>query len=219
MEVLVCVHGLAGSSRWWRPALDRLRQTREVMLVDLPRRLRPETASQWLAERVEEHGGKVDLAAHSLGAVAAAQVAAGRPDLVRRLVLVSPVGVPARRRLPAYAPALAVAVARARPSFVPVLALDALRAGPLNLVRGGLYAISADIRGELGKVAAPTLLVWGERDGLVPLRLAEEWTRAVPAARLVRLEAAGHVPMFDAPAALAAAITEFLDEPRDFARM
>jgi pimeloyl-ACP methyl ester carboxylesterase len=102
----------------------------------------------------------------------------------------------------------------------PVLAhalRDGLRAGPASLLLGGLYATRHDIRADLARVHVPTLLVWGERDPLVPAELAEEWTRALPDVRLVVLARAGHVPMFDAPADLGDAIRMFLDERGDAA--
>ena len=59
-------------------------------------------------------------------------------------------------------------------------------------------------------IDAPTLLVWGERDKLVPSRLGQEWQRLIPQARLVLLSC-GHVPMLEAPAELVAAILSFFD--------
>jgi pimeloyl-ACP methyl ester carboxylesterase len=47
---LVCVHGLAGSSRWWAPVVPALSERYDVHLVDLPRfrflsRVRPADAA------------------------------------------------------------------------------------------------------------------------------------------------------------------------------
>jgi pimeloyl-ACP methyl ester carboxylesterase len=64
--------------------------------------------------------------------------------------------------------------------------------------------------GYFAQSPAPTLLVWGERDPLVPLRLAAEYERAIPDVRLVVLEGAGHVPMVERPEAFAHAVLAFL---------
>jgi pimeloyl-ACP methyl ester carboxylesterase len=48
----------------------------------------------WLAEELAKHGGSVTLAGHSLGAALAITAAADRPDLVERLILLSPAGLP-----------------------------------------------------------------------------------------------------------------------------
>ena len=68
-----------------------------------------------------------------------------------------------------------------------------------------------DLRHELSAIRAPTLLVWGERDRLVPLRIAEEWRQAMVDVRLEYLHC-GHVPMLEAPAELAACMLSFLDD-------
>ena len=63
-----------------------------VVLFDVPRSLKPPEVATWLAGRIEELGPPVDLAGHSLGALVSVRVAALRPELVRRLVLISPPG-------------------------------------------------------------------------------------------------------------------------------
>lgn len=218
---LVCVHGLSGSWRWWRLLLPHL-QDREVHVVDLPRfRARagsaPAEAAGWLGRWMQAAGlTGADVAAHSLGGLIAAELAVQRPGAVRRLVLVAPAGVPSGRGPAEHALSL---LATMRGAPLPLLAhavRDGLRAGPASLLRGGLYAMRQDIRADLAAVSIPTLLVWGERDPLVPTRLAEEWTSALPDVRLVILPNAGHAPMFDVPAELADRIREFLgDEPLD----
>ena len=100
---LVCVHGLSASSRWWSRVVSRLEGSGRVVLLDVPRSLPPSDVAAWLAERIEGLGPPVDLAGHSLGALASARVASIRPELVRRLVLISPPGIRPRRSPLAYA--------------------------------------------------------------------------------------------------------------------
>ena len=66
----------------------------------------------------------------------------------------------------------------------------------------------------LGMVA-PTLLVWGERDRIVPPVWGPVWRDALVDARLVVLPGAGHVPMVEAPDDLADAILTFREERLD----
>ena len=215
MNALVFVHGLSGSGRWWRPVLPFFRD-RDVRVVDLPRfgavqGFGPRDAAAWLGDWLDDEGlAGADVAGHSLGGLIAAGLAVQRPETVRRLVLVAPAGVPTGRGLAGHVLPL---LATMRDAPLPLLAhalRDGLRAGPESLLRGGLHAIRHDIRADLAAVRVPTLLVWGERDPLVPRQLAEEWTRALPDVRLIVLPGAGHVPMFDAPAELADRIREFL---------
>jgi pimeloyl-ACP methyl ester carboxylesterase len=212
---LVCVHGLSASSRWWARVVAPMAGSGPVVLVDLPRSLKPSDAAGWLAARIEELESPVDLAGHSLGALLSVRVAALRPELVRRLVLISPPGIRPRRSPLAYAWPLARTVLHTRPAFLARLTYDGLRAGPRNLARGGLHVASANITAELGAVAAPTLLVWGARDRVVPVEEAPAWLERLHEARLVVIPGAGHVPMVESPRALVEAIRAFRQEGLD----
>ena len=68
-----------------------------------------------------------------------------------------------------------------------------------------------DVISRLGVVRAPTLVVHGRRDP-IPLASSEAAVRAMPSARLVVLEGAGHVPYVDAEAELFDAVDRFLAE-------
>ena len=215
---LVCVHGLSGSSRWWTRVTALIDHHVPLVLSDVPRSLKPSEVETWLAGRIEELGPPVDLAGHSLGALVSVRVAALRPELVRRLVLISPPGVGPPRSPLTYAWPLARTMLGSRPSFLVRLTYDGLRAGPRNLARGGLHVARADVTAELAAVTAPTLLVWGARDGVVPIGEASIWLERMPDARLIVIPGAGHIPMVDSPFELAEAIRPFLEKRFDEAR-
>ena len=211
-EPLVLVHGLAGSWRWWSPMLEQLAARRRVHVVDLPRLRHPVRAAQlskWLARWLDAVGlDDTELAGHSLGGLVAAELAATRQT--RRLVLVAPAGIPCGRGLTGRALPLLRTLYDVRRSL-PMLTIDALRTGPLDVARGIAFVSGRDLRRELSTIRAPTLLVWGERDRLVPLRVAEEWREAMVDVRLAYLRC-GHVPMLEAPTELAACMLSFLDD-------
>src|SRR5215218_4517073 len=108
------------------------------------------------------------LVGHSMGGYIAVRLAARRPELVRRLALVAPAGVPTGRPLLGYGVPLVAASLAATPRFLPVLALDVARAGPLTILRAARDLLAEDVRDDLRAVVAPTLLIWGDRDALVP---------------------------------------------------
>ena len=58
---------------------------------------------------------------------------------------------------------------------------------------------SYDFRDRLPEIEAPTLIVWGEHDMLVPVEDAHEFERLIPQSRTVILEDTGHVPMLERP--------------------
>jgi pimeloyl-ACP methyl ester carboxylesterase len=100
-----------------------------------------------------------------------------------------------------------------RPAFLRVVLADSLRAGLHTLYRAGTQLLGDNALGEeLALISAPTLLLWGERDPLVPLSLADEYERAITDAKLVVLAGAGHVAMADRPAEFADALLRFVCE-------
>jgi pimeloyl-ACP methyl ester carboxylesterase len=68
------------------------------------------------------------------------------------------------------------------------------------------------IRDRLTKITAPTLVVWGERDHLVPLRDADVFAELIPNSRKVVYPDTGHVPMIERPARFNADLRAFLSE-------
>jgi pimeloyl-ACP methyl ester carboxylesterase len=83
-----------------------------------------------------------------------------------------------------------------KPGFVP--ALDALTSYP--------------IRDRLPEIACPTLIVWGTKDHLVPVRDADEFARLIPDARKVVWPQTGHMAMLERPAAFNRLLAAFLAE-------
>ncbi len=67
---------------------------------------------------------------------------------------------------------------------------------------------SYDFRDRLPEIKAPTLIVWGEHDMLVPVEDAHEFERLIPQSRTVILDDTGHVPMLER----AAKFNELLEE-------
>jgi pimeloyl-ACP methyl ester carboxylesterase len=95
-------------------------------------------------------------------------------------------------------PALVAEQARGagKPGFLP--ALDALSDYP--------------IRDRLSDIAAPVLVVWGEKDMLVPLKDAYEFDSLIPDSRLIVYEDTGHVAMLERPERFNADLRSFLAE-------
>ncbi len=61
----------------------------------------------------------------------------------------------------------------------------------------------------LHRIDVPTLLLWGEKDGLVPPAFGEAYRGLIPGARLVILPEAGHAPYEEQADAFIAAFVEF----------
>lgn len=66
--------------------------------------------------------------------------------------------------------------------------------------------------GRLHRITVPTLLVWGESDGIVDLEYGQAFARAIPGARFETLEAAGHYPYLERPERFVELVGRFLRE-------
>jgi pimeloyl-ACP methyl ester carboxylesterase len=66
-----------------------------------------------------------------------------------------------------------------------------------------------------GRVAAPTLVVWGEDDRWIPAQRGRELARRIPGARLELLPAAGHLVQEDQPEELARLLGRHLSSISD----
>jgi pimeloyl-ACP methyl ester carboxylesterase len=65
------------------------------------------------------------------------------------------------------------------------------------------------LKKRIHRVKAPTLLVWGKEDRLVPPVYADEFTRRISGARVQTVDGAGHVPHLERPDVVARMIREF----------
>lgn len=99
-----------------------------------------------------------------------------------------------------------------RPSLLTGLGLRALaRPTPPEVVREQLAAIARfDMSGRLHTIAAPTLVITGDRDVLIPPENARILVRSIRGAQGVIVKGAGHCFFWEAPERAAAAITDFL---------
>ena len=68
------------------------------------------------------------------------------------------------------------------------------------------------IRDRLGEIACPTLIVWGDKDRLVPVKDAHEFERLITDSRKVIYTDTGHLPMVESPARFNDDLRRFLEE-------
>ena len=65
----------------------------------------------------------------------------------------------------------------------------------------------------LPKITAPALILWGREDEWIPVRDADRFAAALPGSRVVVLEGCGHMPQEEHPAEVARLIDDFSDAP------
>lgn len=171
---------------------------------------------------------------HSMGGMIAQLLAVRRPELVERLVLIG-THAGAKSAVPATPEARAVLfpkeklpreelvrrqfsvyvaprfLAEQRETFERMVALRLEHLMPLEAWELQLQAILASERRELVRgIRAPTLILHGREDALIPFANGEMLRDLIPGARLVALEECGHMVNWEKPAEAAAAILDFL---------
>ena len=67
-----------------------------------------------------------------------------------------------------------------------------------------------DDAGDLGRITAPTLLIWGERDGFFSREEVEALAVAIPGARLLVYPETGHAVQWERPERVASDLDAFL---------
>ncbi len=179
---------------------------------------------------------RTDIVAHSMGTAIALELARRMPSMVGRMVLIAPLGLD-RIRVTAIAHVVSPGMMlRLMPAVVPRAVVKAV----LHAVYGRRrppterdvdaywapsafpdygFAMIALLRefewsawpaARLAAIAAPTLLLCGQRDRLVRHNTVARSAQAMPNARLLVLPDVGHVPLAEAPEESVPPVIQFL---------
>lgn len=167
---------------------------------------------------------RVHLVGASFGGWIAAELATMASHRLKSLVLIDPVGIKVDGWIYPFLfamdlgqivatvfhnPAAALALAPKDQSFETVLELSRQQTA-LARVAWNPYLYNPLLRRRLSRIAAPTLLCWGEHDRVAPVKpCAEVWRAEIPGARLEVFSGSAHVPYLEEPEAVAAAVIEF----------
>jgi pimeloyl-ACP methyl ester carboxylesterase len=177
---------------------------------------------------------------NSMGGFVGAELALAFPTRVSKLALVSAAGISAanmwKEPVMAVGRLMAIGTARAGVRQLPVVSRPRLRRAALQLVVrypeklsvplaselvvgagtagfvGGLDAVLGySFRDRLPEIEAPTLIVWGRNDILVPVADAYEFERLIGAnARAVVFDDTGHLAQLERPSRFNALLDEFI---------
>jgi pyruvate dehydrogenase E2 component (dihydrolipoamide acetyltransferase) len=229
---VVMVHGLGGESLSLLPlARELAAQGRRAVMIDLPgygrsapapTPLQIDEAGEYVLDAARRLGAgpRPALLGHSLGGWIVAWQALERPERCGPVILTAPAGsafeppplnilMPrtvdeGRRNIqllfadPPYLPAPVIWVIVHRPRPVN---LDLLR----SAVSGRFL-----LDGLLPGMSVPALIVSGAHDRVAPPETGERMAKAIPGARYLVVEGAGHMLVWEKPAEIAAAVDEFL---------
>jgi pimeloyl-ACP methyl ester carboxylesterase len=159
---------------------------------------------------------RVKVVGHSMGGFIGAKLALEHRDLVEKLALVCPIGIPIPQapttdflkvppeELPALLAADPQTVIKHLPAGKPSDAFIAERVKETVTATRviGSAPYDAKLPRWLHRLTMPTMLVWGKQDRLTPLAQLESWKRLLPNAE-PRLYDGGHLVLDEAPASVA----------------
>jgi len=166
------------------------------------------------------------VAGHSMGSLFAQRVAIDHPERVAGLVLMGSqrtFEVPQLQELYEYVAQMTdpvdpvfirefqeSTIARAIPEGMIDWVVAESQKLTARVWQGSMGALRTDFSAETGKIAAPTLIVAGERDEVSPPDAAEALAAAIPGARLLMYADAGHAMHWEEPACFAADVVAFV---------
>jgi abhydrolase domain-containing protein 6 len=172
-----------------------------------------------------EQGG-CDLVGASVGGAFAAEMAAIFPGTVKKLALLAPFGLfdekepatdPWAQRREAVAGLMCADAEKWSALVAPPEGANSVE-WPIEMVRASEAAARAfwplgatKLEKRLGLIAAPTLLLWGEKDAMLPAGYAQKFAAGIGGgARIETVAGAGHLAYLDRPEAVARAVLAHL---------
>jgi pimeloyl-ACP methyl ester carboxylesterase len=218
-EPLVVIHGGGGDARTWWDNITELSKKYTVYVPDLPGYggSQPLVGKYYipeLSEFMEKFAAKLglekfNLVGHSLGGGIALSYALRSPHHIKKLVLVSSLclgreialwvrllSVPA---LIQSIGALTVAVLKGVKWLLMLMLNPAqiiMPLSPASVTVGGSITTfrqqSLVLENRLAEITVPTLLVWGAKDPIVPVRQAYAAAKVIPDCRIKVFENRGH---------------------------
>jgi pimeloyl-ACP methyl ester carboxylesterase len=220
---VVLVHGIGTSSNTWIRTIPRIADSRRIIALDLPGfgfstvhgaegfasfREHLNAMSEFLSG---VDGPSLTLVGHSFGGWLAASYAAANPDRVRHLVLVNSVGIYFRGIEQLRAMFMLESVGETKdllnkmwyryPWYLRPFSAAIFRELQRRHVNQLVASIVADdlLVEQLERLTMPVSLIWGRRDGIVPLEVVDSLLRLVPRAHVSFIEQCGHVPQLERP--------------------
>ena len=222
VPMVVCVHGLGCSHRYFRPVARQLAPQVGVVAPDLPgfgRSPGPREAldvrglstalAGWL--RATGREGAL-LLANSAGCQIVVDLAQHAPEVLGPTVLVGPT-VDAHARMPIRQLLRLLAdLPRERPTLWPIITRDYLICGPRRFLATARALLDDPLERKLPYLHTPTVVVRGSRDPIVPRAWTRQVAESLPNGRLAEVPGAGHALNFSAPVELARIVRALITE-------
>lgn len=235
---LLWLHGAGGLNKGWTPELEALSQHYDVIAPVHPGW--DDTPGLELIDDVHDMAfyyqdvldalglPTINVAGHSVGGMFAAELAAARPDMVKKLVLTCPVGLWMDETPVAD---MFIALPRELPGLLfgdlsnPIIAqmftpptdqdalADAMYLQLTNFSATGKFVWPIPDKGlkkRMHRIQSPTLILWGDQDKLTPPAYGPLFASKIAKSQLVTIKGAGHMLPLENTEAWAKEIVGFL---------
>jgi pimeloyl-ACP methyl ester carboxylesterase len=227
----------AGGAGIWYPYHDLLAERFEVFAPDHPGFGLSDTLPwteaiddyvyHYLAFLDRYEMERVDVVGASLGGWMAAELAVHHPERIRRLVLLSPIGL----RIPGHS--VADLFGMTRDELVAALFHDRAigeAAFPADVdldvimqifkentafarIAWNPFCANPKLERRLDRITSPTLVLWGDDDRTVPIEHGRRYAERIPNAELKVIPESGHAMLSEQPEAVVNEIVAFLGQP------
>jgi 2-hydroxy-6-oxonona-2,4-dienedioate hydrolase len=218
--VVLLIHGLVVGSTYMVPTAEQIAPFCRVYAPDLPaygKSYKPEKIlnlaelADALAEWMDAMAlTKAHLIGNSFGCQIIAEFALRHAHRIGRVVLQGPTVDPAARSLARQFVRLLINSPREQHSMGLIMLADYRAAGLWRICGTIKVCLEDRIEDKLPLIQAPTLVVRGEKDPVVPQSWAEKATALLPHGKLHIIPNAGHTINYSMPEQFAAAISPFL---------
>jgi pimeloyl-ACP methyl ester carboxylesterase len=235
-EPILVLHDELGFPGWmsWNRELS---QARRLLVPDQPgyggtKRVPWVTdyrdLAAWYASRLRASGlGQIDAIGFSAGGFIAAEMLGIAPDVIRRLILVAPLGLkPTSGEIRDFLAMTTRSHVAATVSRIDAPEFGEIYGGQITPEQFGLLEDARSESARLGwepfmhdpslegllKLAPrrDVLILWGEEDLIVPRSCMERYQQCIKGAQLVTFPNVGHRPEIEDPNSFLSAVSEFL---------
>lgn len=216
---VVLLHGLWNSSGLWQPAMEHLSAHYQIYAPDLPAHGKTPPRLPWKLREVAALLASwmrslalppATVIGHSMGGALAIMLAAAEPEMVHRLALVNAAGLPMQQPFLQALVRTGMNFTNSQTARYNTRYSSPNRLQALAIWQATHEVLNCDVRPDLKAIRCPTLIVWGMRDPLLPVRSAVALQRAIPSAELALLPNVRHQVPRQAPTILHTILDDFL---------
>ena len=238
---ILLVHGLGASAERWTHVIPHLSKKYHLIIPDLigfgfsdkpSVDYTPDFFSQFIFDFLNTLGiTKTSMVGSSLGGQIIAECAITRSKMIEKIVLVSPSGI-MKQSTPTFD---AYTLAALYPTqdgaktafqmmsgvhkeidsntidgFIQRMTLPNAKMAFMSTILGIRNSVSLSER--LSRILAPTLIVWGRQDTLLPIVYSKDFVSSIKNCQFVEMENSGHTPFVEEPEKFSEIVLRFLNQ-------